>query len=1007
VTIPANAPVGAVTLEIANGLSTGTIMKNFTVAGPPVIQRIDFDPRGAGANSCVFGAGFGATQGSSTVAVNGAQVTAINWSDGQVCYTIPSSTGVGAATVQVTTPAGASNAFSFTVIGPPTISSITPSAAAPGAEVTIAGANFGPNQGSVHMWVGNSPNFSNILYLSVVSWSDTQVVVTIPANAPVGAVTLEIANGLSTGTAAKNFAVSGFQPGTLNTSRYLHSATLLSTGNVLIAGGVNCPTAGNCSYLSSAEIYDPNNNTFKQTGNMAATRSAPAVLLPNGKVLVAGGYSCDSNGNCTSLSNAEIYDAASGVFSSASNMTVDRAGHTMTLLNTGKVLIAGGESCISASSCTALKSAEIYDPLSGTFTAAGGTLQFARFGAAATILNNGNVLIAGGYDGSGFPAAGEIYVTQFDFFTSTAGGLGTPRYQPSSTLLNNGRVLIAGGTTCATPACPINTAELYDDTIGRFISTPGNMNVAVFNHTATLLNNGQVLIAGGYSSCTIACMSESGTQLYDPVAGTFSLGQPLGSSRAGHTSTLLANGDVILVGGNNNGVTLSASELYHPVSLSPAGLVSVSITPANRSFLPGTILQLTASGTFSKGAAQKLQSVTWTTSDSTLATITNDSTDHGWAYAVSAGAVTVQACAGAICASTSLTIGPPSVASIAITPVSAAIPAGTPQKFGAVATLSDGTAKDVTSSVTWSSTSTQVAAVSAIGLANGLMPGSTSIQATLGSVTSSAALTVQAPVLINLAVTPSLGGTTVGGTQQFLATGTYTDGRTQDLTQAVTWSSSSTSVATVAAGGLSRGVANGKAAITARLGGATNSASLTVAAASSLPTIAASASPAPNNNGWNHTDVTVTFICSAGSAAITACPSPQIISSEGINQVISGTVTDVSGNSATANITVSIDKSAPALVMTSPSEGDTFTSAQVTATGNVSDVFSGISAVSCNGAPVAVSGGSFSCNVSLTPGVNLIRVRIYLTNQLVWSYYLIHGQRNQRAEDTARSVHPV
>jgi hypothetical protein len=176
VTIPANAPVGAVTLEIANGLSTGTTMKNFSVAGPPVIQRVDFDPRGAGANGCVFGAGFGATHGSSTVVINGAQVTAINWSDGQVCYTIPSSTAVGAATVQVTTPAGATNAFSFTVIGPPAISSITPNAAAPGAQVTIAGTNFGPNQGSVHLWVGNSPNFSNILYLSVVSWSDTQVV---------------------------------------------------------------------------------------------------------------------------------------------------------------------------------------------------------------------------------------------------------------------------------------------------------------------------------------------------------------------------------------------------------------------------------------------------------------------------------------------------------------------------------------------------------------------------------------------------------------------------------------------------------------------------------------------------------------------------------------------------------------------------------------------------------------------------------------------------------------
>src|SRR5947209_20442956 len=91
-----------------------------TAQATPVIQGIEFDPRGVGANDCVFGAGFGATQSSSTVAVNGVQAAVINWSDSQVCYTIPSSTAVGAATVQITTSAGASNALSFTVIGPPT-----------------------------------------------------------------------------------------------------------------------------------------------------------------------------------------------------------------------------------------------------------------------------------------------------------------------------------------------------------------------------------------------------------------------------------------------------------------------------------------------------------------------------------------------------------------------------------------------------------------------------------------------------------------------------------------------------------------------------------------------------------------------------------------------------------------------------------------------------------------------------------------------------------------------
>src|ERR1700694_2105694 len=98
------------------------IVSQLAAQTTPVIQGIDFDPRGVGANDCVFGAGFGDTQSSNTVAVNGVQAAVINWSGSQVCYTIPSSTAVGAATVQITTPAGASNALSFTVIGTPTIS---------------------------------------------------------------------------------------------------------------------------------------------------------------------------------------------------------------------------------------------------------------------------------------------------------------------------------------------------------------------------------------------------------------------------------------------------------------------------------------------------------------------------------------------------------------------------------------------------------------------------------------------------------------------------------------------------------------------------------------------------------------------------------------------------------------------------------------------------------------------------------------------------------------------
>ena len=142
----------------------------------------------------------------------------------------------------------------------------------------------------------------------------------------------------------------GITQANLNTSRYQHSATTLNNWQILVVGGVNCPTSGSCTYLNSAELYNPGSSAFTNAGTMATARSAPAVLLSTGKVFVAGGYSCDGSGNCSSLTSAEIYDPTAGTFSSAGTMTVARSGHTMTVLGNGTVLIAGGENCTSATS---------------------------------------------------------------------------------------------------------------------------------------------------------------------------------------------------------------------------------------------------------------------------------------------------------------------------------------------------------------------------------------------------------------------------------------------------------------------------------------------------------------------------------------------------------------------------------------------------------------------------------------------------------------------------------
>lgn len=141
------------------------------------------------------------------------------------------------------------------------------------------------------------------------------------------------------------------------------------------------------------------------------------------------------------------------------------------------------------------------------------------------------------------------------------------------------------------------------------------------------------------------------------------------------------------------------------------------------------------------------------------------------------------------------------------------------------------------------------------------------------------------------------------------------------------------------------------------------------------PTITAAVSPAPNANGWIKSNAVVTFTCTAGSARIASCPAAQTVTSEGANQSISGTATDSDGTTATGSILVSIDKTRPVLTISAPADGSTASSAAVTVSGSASDSLSGVASATCNGTAAPLSGGAFSCNISLNVGVNLIVVR--------------------------------
>jgi trimeric autotransporter adhesin len=621
-----------------------------------------------------------------------------------------------------------------------------------------------------------------------------------------GTTTIEAALGAISGSTTMTVTAGFVLTGSLNTARASHTSTVLNNGMVLIAGGYN----GNI--LASAELYDPASGTFTSTGSLNNARIYhTATLLNNGMVLIVGGT--DNNGNI--LAGAELYNPATGTFTPTGSLSTARELHTATLKN-GMVLIAGGTD----NNGNILASAELYNPTTGTFTPTG-SLNTTRIYHTATMLNNGMVLIAGGYDNSGdILASAELYNAATGTFTPTL-SLSTARYKHRATLLNNGMVLIAGGQGSDSNAYA--SAELYNPATGTF--TPnGGLNTARELHTAMLLNNGMDLIAGGYGPSGYLTSAE----LNNSATGTFAPTGSLNAARYLHTATRLNNGMGLIAGGYNSSGYLASAELYLPDTLTPPNLVSISLSPTGPTVPLDAAQQFIATGTFRDSSTEQLASVTWSSSDAAVVSITDDASNLGAAYALGTGAATVSACAGAVCGSTTLTVGSAALVSIAITPATGTVPAGRPLQFYATGTYTDGSTQDLSSLVTWSSSAPPVATINAAGLASGLIVGSTTITAASGTVQGTAMLTVTSPVLASVAVTPANASIAAGETQQFTATGTYSDGSVQNLTNAATWTSSGPAIASVSPSGAAVAHAVGTATISATAGSFTGTASLTV-----------------------------------------------------------------------------------------------------------------------------------------------------------------------------------
>jgi len=321
--------------------------------------------------------------------------------------------------------------------------------------------------------------------------------------------------------------------GSMTTTRAKHTATLLPSGKVLIAGG-----SDGMQPLASAELYDPASKTFTTAGSMTAARAGhTATLLRNGKVLIAGG----SDGS-QPLASAELYDPTTGTFAPTGSMKTAGVGVRAAadsvipavLLASGKVLFVGG-------------SAELYDPVTGTFALAGPYADAASISwNTATLLPDGRVLLVGGSFGATVGEA-ELFDPQSGTFSLT--GSRHENELNTATLLTDGTVLVVTASFDFSP----DDADIYDPASGIF--THIGQTIGFHGYSAAVrLADGTVLISGGEA---VGGSGSSFTELYLPATRTFVPADSMTTGRQMHTATLLPDGTVLIAGGMT-----STAEIY-------------------------------------------------------------------------------------------------------------------------------------------------------------------------------------------------------------------------------------------------------------------------------------------------------------------------------------------------------------------------------------------------------------------------------------------------------------
>jgi Putative Ig domain/Galactose oxidase, central domain len=432
---------------------------------------------------------------------------------------------------------------------------VQPPSACCGWAITGTPTKAGSYQVSLTASDSGSPSASaTVAYTLTVAPAQPPVISSVPA--PQGGT---VNQGYS-----YNFAISGVAPVTVAETGALPAGLTLSPGGELsgtpsVAGSFPVSVTatdglGQTTTMSfTVQVFQ---NGFTNSGALTTARVAhSATLMGNGRILVAGGLVTNDLPTDTS----ELYDTgAQTAAASVPEMIETRSNHTATLLcdlshsdcSNALVLVAGGR--------TSDGGAELYDPVADTFAPITLPMSEPHFSGTATLLTNGQVLVAGGET-----AALEFFDPASRSFLAPL-TMSAVRTRHTATLLASGKVLITGGYNQAAaflePGSVLSSAEIYDPVAGT-IAAAGNMIEARASHSATLLQDGRVLLAGGYNNTGPLATAE----IYDPTTGSFTAIGNLVTPRSGHTAVLLPSGLVLLAGGQYLGRMLPHAELFDPV----------------------------------------------------------------------------------------------------------------------------------------------------------------------------------------------------------------------------------------------------------------------------------------------------------------------------------------------------------------------------------------------------------------------------------------------------------